>query len=144
MVATPLTHPEGRRNCLSGAVARHELVIKAPAHASAYSFAVSRIVPSSLRLAGDPPFRLRCVMYVHGFRLERSLVRPSCGCWRAGLGRVPGSVQIARRKKGIVATFADPSRTLQYRRDTSVLLTGWARDLASGLNVCFDGRILIC
>ena len=54
MLATPLTQSKDGTYCLSPVGTRHKLVIKAPAHASVYSFDVNRIVPSSLRLAGGP------------------------------------------------------------------------------------------
>ena len=41
-------------------------------------------------------------------------------------------------------TFIDPSRKLRRHRDTSLLLTGWAKDAASSLNVCFDAEVAVC
>jgi hypothetical protein len=53
LLATSVSHPEGRGACLSAAGTRHQLLLKAPANASRYSFAVTRIVVSSLRLSGE-------------------------------------------------------------------------------------------
>ena len=107
-----MTHPEGMKACLSADGTRHELLLRAPAKASHYSFAVSRIVPSSLRLAG--------------------------------LGRFPRPAQILVRDTDVSVTFTDPKHVLRGRRNTSVMLTGWAKDLDSGLNVCFEAHVAVC
>ena len=50
---TPVTHPAGRTDCLSAAGTRHELLLNTPANASQFGFAVSSVIASSLRLAGE-------------------------------------------------------------------------------------------
>ena len=106
-----MTRPEGKTACLLADGTRHELLIETPADAALYSFAVDRVVPSSLRLAG--------------------------------LGRTrPAHVLVG--DTNVTVTFTDPWRTLRHRRSTSVQLTGWAKDIATGLNVCFDADVAIC
>ena len=60
MPTTPVTLPEGRSDCLSADGIRHKLLIKTPVNASLNGFAVTGIVPSSLRVAGDPARLLLC------------------------------------------------------------------------------------
>ena len=63
---------------------------------------------------------------------------------RAGLGRPASGVGIKYNRNSLRLTIADPNRVLDAVPGRVLSISGYTRDAAAGLNVCFQAPIRVC
>ena len=64
--------------------------------------------------------------------------------WGAGLGRPATGVGIKYNRSTLRVTIVDPHKVLNGFAGRQLLLTGYTRDAAARLNVCFQAPVDIC
>ena len=67
-----------------------------------------------------------------------------CTCPGAGLGQPTAGIKVKYNVHTLKLTFNDPHRALARRRGATLQLTGYAKDVPTGLNICFAANVRIC
>ena len=62
----------------------------------------------------------------------------------AGLGQPTTGISVKRNAHTLKLTFNDPQQVIANARGATLLLTGYARDASTGLNVCFNASVRVC
>ena len=65
-------------------------------------------------------------------------------CALAGLGRPATGVGIKYNRNSLRVTIADPDRVLDAAAGRVLSITGYTRDAAARLNVCFQASVRVC
>ena len=68
----------------------------------------------------------------------------TCVCCGAGLGQPTTGISVKRNAHTLRLTFNDPQQVIVHARGATLLLTGYAKDAPTGLNVCFSASVGVC
>ena len=85
----------------------------------------------------------RSCLHTEGY-LGHSLTCPECFAPHAGLGRPVTGVGIKYNRNSLRVTLADPDRVLDATAGRVLSITGYTRDAAARLNVCFQAPVRVC